>query len=72
MKIKEAKLETKNRQVILDACDDLLQISIAAINKHKEDLRRKAEAGEQVRLIARRPAARLKLQADHLSLFDAV
>lgn len=54
--IKEAKLETKNRQVILDACDELLQMGILAINKHKDELRRKAEAGEAVRFLFSPPS----------------
>lgn len=46
--IEEAKLGAKNRQVVLDACDELLQTGVAAINAHKEELRRKSEVGETV------------------------
>lgn len=48
MQIKDAKLETKNRAIVLQACDDLLKDAIAAVNTHKEDLRKKHEAGETV------------------------
>jgi len=47
--IREAKLETKNRAVILQACDELIALGKDAIDQHKKELKGKKVAGETVR-----------------------
>lgn len=56
LQVREAKLETKNRAVILQACDELIALGKDAIEQHKNQLKGKKVAGETVRPIRRRPA----------------
>ena len=61
--IEEAKLQAKNRTVVLEACDELLQLGVQAINAHKEELKRKSDAGETITSNMRQKAVLIEFRA---------
>jgi chromodomain-helicase-DNA-binding protein 1 len=54
--ILEGKLENKNREVMFEACDELIQICENAITQHKEEMKARQAAGETITSAMRQKA----------------